>query len=256
MNRKLSTCVLVGLFAAVGLAAQTADELIEKNIQARGGREKLKSVQSIRYTGKMVMGQGMELPFTQENTRPNNLRRDFTFQGMSGVMAYDGKTGWQVMPFLGKKDPEQMTADDLKEMQDEADIDGPLVDYKDKGNTVEALGKVDLEGSPAYKLKLTQKSGSVTTIYFDADTYLEIKEESKHNMRGQEVELEQTIGNYKKLDNGMSFPFTLEQRPKGSTGAAQVLNFEKIEINPKIESARFDMPKAAPAPPAAPPKPN
>jgi len=164
MNRKTFACLLLGALGAGALSAQTADELIEKNIQARGGREKLKSVQSARITGKMVMGQGMEAPFTEEKSRPSNVRRDFTFQGMTGTMAYDGKNGWQVMPFMGKKDPEPMSADELKEIQDDADIDGPLVDYKTKGNQVEYLGKVDVEGSPAYKLKLTQKSGDVTTI--------------------------------------------------------------------------------------------
>ena len=253
MNRKTFACLLLGVLGAGALSAQTADELIEKNIQARGGREKLKAVQSARITGKMVMGQGMEAPFTEEKSRPHNVRRDFTFQGMTGTMAYDGKTGWQVMPFMGKKDPEPMSADDLKDIQDDADIDGPLVDYKDKGNQVEYLGKVDVEGTPAYKLKLTQKSGDVTTIYLDADTYLEIREEAKRNMRGQQMDIEVTIGNYKKVD-GITYPFTMDQKMKGAPGG-QTLNFEKIELNPKLESERFAMPAVKKEPPA-PPKPN
>jgi outer membrane lipoprotein-sorting protein len=254
MNRRLVSCFFLGVFAAAGLVAQTADELIEKNIQARGGREKLKSVQTIRYSGKMAIGQGMEMPFTEEVARPGQLRRDFTLQGMTGTMAYDGKTGWQVMPFMGKKDPEEMSADELKDIVDEADIDGPLYDYKTKGNQVEYLGKADVEGSPTHKLKLTQKNGNVTTIYLDADTYLEIKEESKHTVRGQEVEIEESIGNYKKLDEGITFPFTLEMKPKGQP-QGQTLTFDKVEINPKLEAGLFTMPKAA-AKPATPPKPN
>jgi outer membrane lipoprotein-sorting protein len=254
MNRKLALCLVAGMFVALGLAAQTADELIEKNIQARGGREKLKTVQTIRYTGKMsIPAQGIELPFTQEQSRPSQLRRDFTLQGMTGSQAYDGKTAWQIMPFMGKKDPEPMTGDELKELTDEADVDGPLVDYKEKGNTVEYLGKADVEGSPTYKLKLTQKSGSVTTLYLDAETYLEIKEESKRSMRGQDVEIEESIGNYKKLDEGLTFPYTMEQKMKGQTGASQTLTFEKIEINPKLDNARFAMPAVAKDPA---PKPN
>lgn len=251
MNRKTFACLLLGALGAGALSAQTtADELIEKNIQARGGREKLKTVQSARITGKMVMGQGMEAPFTEEKSRPSNVRRDFTFQGMTGTMAYDGKNGWQVMPFLGKKDPEPMSADELKEFQDDADLDGPLVDYKTKGNQVEFLGKVDVEGTPAYKLKLTQKSGDVTTIYFDADSYLEIREEAKRTIRGQTAEIEVSIGNYKQVD-GITYPFTLEQKIKGAP-AGQTLNFEKIELNPKLDPERFAMPAvkkdAAPAP--------
>jgi outer membrane lipoprotein-sorting protein len=240
MNRKTFACLLFGALAAGALSAQTVDELIEKNIQARGGREKLKAVQSARVTGKMVMGQGMEAPFTAELARPNSVRRDFTFQGMTGTVAYDGKSGWQVMPFLGKKDPEPMSADDQKEIAEDADMDGPLFDYKAKGHQVEFLGKADIEGSPAYKLKLTKKSGDVTTMYLDADTYLVIKEEGKRTMRGQTMEYEESYGNYKKVDD-ITFPFTIETKVKGAP-QSQTLNFEKIELNAKVDPARFAMP--------------
>jgi outer membrane lipoprotein-sorting protein len=172
-------------------------------------------------------------------------------------MAYDGKSGWQVMPFMGKKDPEPMSADDLKEIQEEADLDGPLFDYKDKGNQVEYLGKADVEGSPAHKLKLTLKNGDMTTIYLDADSYLEIKEEAKRNMRGQMMDMEETIGNYKQVE-GLTVPFTMDQKIKGAP-SGQTLTFDKIELNVKVDADRFAMPavkkEPAPATPPTPPKP-
>jgi outer membrane lipoprotein-sorting protein len=251
MIRKTFAWLLVAGLTGAAIHAQTADEIIAKNIQARGGKDKLKAVQSERVTGKVVMGQGMEAPFTRELVRPNKMRMEFTIQGMTGVQAYDGKSGWSVMPFMGKKDPEAMSADDLKQVADDADMDGPLVDYKDKGNQVELVGKADVEGTPAYKLKVTKKNGDVVNLYLDADSYLEIKAEGKTKVRGQEIEGETTFGDYKTVE-GLTFPFSMEQKAKGMPGG-MTISVTKVEINPKLEDSRFAMPaaekKESPAPP-------
>jgi outer membrane lipoprotein-sorting protein len=247
MKRKTFAWLLVAGLMGAAAWAQTADEIIEKNIQARGGREKLKAVESVRMSGKMSMGQGMEAPFTLEMARPKKVRLEFTIQGMTGVQVYDGTTGWAVMPFMGKTDPEEVAGDDLKEMEDQADIDGALVDYKEKGHQVELLGKEDLEGTPAYKLKLTKKNGDVNTIYIDAESYLEMKIEGKRKVRGQDVEVESTPGDYKPVA-GVMFPHTLENKAKGAP-AGQTITIEKIEVNPTLGADEFAKPKPAAAPP-------
>ncbi|MBV9572553.1 MAG: hypothetical protein JOY93_00755, partial [Acidobacteriales bacterium] len=147
----LATVVLSLLLPAAW--AQNVDDIIAKNVQARGGADKLKSVQSVKTTATMALGGGMEAPGTLIQKRPAFARLEFTVQGLTAVQAYDGSTAWQVMPFMGKKDPEKMSADEAKEMEETADIDGPFVDYKSKGNKVELLGKVKMEGSDVYKLK-------------------------------------------------------------------------------------------------------
>src|SRR5215475_4094198 len=135
------------------LSAQSVDEIIAKYVQARGGADKLKGVQSIKTTATLTMGPGMELPGTVIQKRPMLARLEFTAQGMTAVQAYDGKQAWQIMPFMGKKDPELMSADEAKEPEEMADVDGPLVDYKGKGHQLELLGKEKVEGTDAYKLK-------------------------------------------------------------------------------------------------------
>src|ERR1700730_1468621 len=241
--RKTLASLLLAGFAGAALSAQTADELVEKHIQAKGGRDKIKSVKTLRFTAKMTMGQGMEAPVIMELVPPEHkLRMEFTLQGMTGVQGYDGTTGWAVMPFLGKTDPEQMTGDDLKQAKENADlVEGPLFNYKDKGNKVEYLGKGDLEGTPVQKLKLTEKDGDVTTIYFDADSYLELKNETTRTIRGQATDLETTFGNYKQVE-GLTMPFAIETKPKGAP-ASQVITIEKMEVNTTIPASRFDMPK-------------
>jgi outer membrane lipoprotein-sorting protein len=250
MKRKIfASLFLAGLIGSAAWA-QTVDEIIAKNIQAKGGLEKLKSVQSLRMTGKMMVGPGMEAPMVIETARPHKMRVEFTFQGMTGIQAYNGTSGWMVMPFMGKKDPEPMSADDLKQAEDQADIDGPLVDYKEKGHQVELLGKDEIEGTPVYKLKLTKKNGDVSTIYLDADSFLEIKAEGKAKMRGQEIEGETTFGDYKEV-GGLVIAHSIQSKMKGGQGPGQTITFEKIEINPDLPASLFEMP-AKPAETPAP----
>jgi outer membrane lipoprotein-sorting protein len=166
---------------------------------------------------------------------------EITLQGLVAVQAYDGKTGWQIMPFQGKKDPEATGEDDTKALAEQADIDGPLVDYKAKGNKVELLGKEPVEGTDAYKLKVTLKNGEVRTISLDADSFLEIKVESKRTIRDTEREAESTLGDYKEVE-GMMMPFSVESGMKGAP-QKQKITIEKIEINPAIDDSRFKMPE-------------
>jgi outer membrane lipoprotein-sorting protein len=227
--------------------SQTADDIIAKNIQARGGPDKLKSVQSIKATATMAMGPGMEAPGVLIQKRGNLARLEFTVQGLTAVQAYDGKNAWQIMPFTGKKDPERMSADEAKEVEEMADIDGPLVDYKSKGNQVELLGKEKIEGTDAYKLKVSLKNGDVQTEYIDADSFLEIKEETKRTVRGSEQVVESAIGDYKEVD-GIVFPFAVESGVKGSP-EKQKLTITKMELNLPVDDSIFKMPAPAPAPP-------
>lgn len=255
MIRKTLVWVVAAGLLAFAAGAQTADDVVNKHLQAMGGLDKIKAVKSLRMTGKMVMGQGMEAPMTIETSRPNKLRVEFTFQGMVGVQAFDGAKGWAVMPFMGKTEPEELPAEQVEQMKEQADIDGPLVDYKDKGSTLEYLGKGDLEGTPVEKLKLTKKNGDVVTYFIDAESYLVLKQAAKISMMGQQVEGETILGDYKQVD-GITFPFSMESKPIGAP-SGMVMSFEKIEVNPEFAAGRFDMPKAekpAQAPAPAPPQ--
>jgi len=251
MFRKLCFGMLAVAVLAPAVWAQTVDEIIAKNVQARGGSDKLKSVQSIKSTATMTMGPGMEAPGVLIQKRGNLARLEFTVQGLTAVQAYDGKNAWQIMPFTGKKDPELMPADEAKEIEETADVDGPLVDYKSKGHQVELLGKEKVEGTDAYKLKVSLKNGDVLTVYIDADSFLTIKEETKRTVRGTEQVVEQSIGDYKDV-NGLIIPFAMESGVKGSQ-EREKLTISKIELNVPADDSIFKMP-AAPAP--APAKPD
>jgi len=244
MIRKVCMSVIGLAMLAPCLLAQNVDEIVAKYVQARGGAQKLKGVQSIKTTATLTMGPGMELPAIMIQKRPMLARLEFTAQGMTGIQAYDGKEAWQIMPFMGKKDPELMSADEAKEPEEMADVDGPLVDYKGKGHRLELLGKEKMEGTDAYKLKLTLKNGDVQTIYIDADSFLEIKEVTKRAVRGTDMEVESSIGDYKEV-NGIMFPFAVESQVKG-TDQTQKITITKIELNVPADDSLFKMPATAP----------
>jgi outer membrane lipoprotein-sorting protein len=184
--------------------------------------------------------------------RPNKLRRDIVIQGFNMIQAYDGKTGWQVVPFTGKTDPEVMTGDDLKDIQEEADTDGPLLDYKLKGNKIELVGKEKIAGADAYNLKIMLSNGNVRNIYLDAASYLTVKATRKVTRAGTEVMVESFPSDYKEV-SGIMVPFTVQVQILGDGGTvSQKLTFEKVEFNVPVDDAVFIMPAPAPAPPPKP----
>ncbi len=220
--------------------AQTAEELVNKNIQARGGIDKMKAIKSVRITAKFEGGGGFTAAQSQENQRPNLVRETFSLQGMTQVAAYDGATGWQIQPFGGHKDPELMGEDDVKDLLLDADFDGPLVDYQEKGNTVEYLGHDVVDGDDALRLKVTLKDGDIIYYYLDPDTFLEIRKEVQEFVRGSVRETVIDLGSYKPVA-GVMYPFSIAQGTKANPGA-QTTTVEKIEVNVNINPADFAVP--------------
>ncbi len=220
--------------------SQTADELIAKNIQARGGLEKMKAIKTMRMTGKFEGGGGFTASVGQENERPDLIRETFFLQGMTAVQAYDGSTGWQIQPFGGKKDPELMGEDDLRDLLLDADFDGPLVDYKEKGSTVEYLGHDVVDGDDALRLKITLKNGDIIYDYLDPDTFIEIRKEIQQFIRGSVRDRVVGLGSYKPV-NGVMYPFSVSQGPK-SHPDDQTTTVQKMEANVMIDPADFALP--------------
>lgn len=220
--------------------AQTADELVNKNIQAKGGMEKIKAIHSLRLSGKLTGGGGFTAAVGQENMRPNLVRETFSLQGMTAITAYDGTTGWQIQPFGGHKDPELMGEDALKDLKIDADFDGPLVDYKEKGNTVEYLGHDVVDGDDALRLKVTLKSGDIIYYFLDPDTYLEIRKEVQEFVRGSVNETVIELGSYKPV-NGVMYPFSISQGSKANPGS-QTTTVQKIEVNVPLADSEFALP--------------
>jgi outer membrane lipoprotein-sorting protein len=238
-RRLLFAAFLAPALFCIAASAQTADDIVNKHIEARGGIEKIRALKALKMTGTAVLGPGLEAPFSLTVKRPGSMYMELSIQGKSLVQATDGSTPWMINPFAGSPDAQAMSADDAKDVEQQADFDGPLVDYKAKGNTVELLGKEDFEGTEVYKLKLTLKSGDVQYVFLDASSYLQLKETTKRVRDGKEAEFESLSGNYKAVE-GVQFPFSLETKANGQPQFA--LTLTSIEANKPVDDAIFKMP--------------
>src|SRR5882724_8869319 len=199
--------VFLLLFSSFAFS-QTADELIAKNIQAKGGMDKIKAIKTVRMTGKLDAAGGFTGLIGQENMRPSLVRETFTLQGMTQVQAYDGS----------------------------------LVDYKEKGNRVEFLGHDTIDGDDALRLKVTLKDGDIIYYYLDPDTYLEIRKEVQEFIRGSVRDSVVEYGSYKPVA-GVMYPFAISQGSKANP-AAQTTTIQKIEVNVNINPSDFAVPRA------------
>lgn len=242
MLQKASVLILFGVLMCrqvpVGAGEpKAADDVIAKHIEAIGGRKTIDGIKSMRVSGKSLAGGGMEIPITIEYKKPNKVRMEFTFQGMTGIRAYDGQTGWFVMPFAGKTEPEKMSADQVEMIEDNADPFGPLVDYKKKGHQVELVGKDEIEGSEVYKLKVTTKSGNTEYYFLDTEHFLPIQTKGKRKFQGTEIEYTVSYGDYKEV-GGLLLAHSIQQGGMGGD-----MTFEKVEVNVDIPDDHFTMPK-------------
>jgi hypothetical protein len=255
VHMRIHTGLLAALLclAAGSARATSVDELVAKNIEARGGLAHLQALKSLRTTGKLKMGNGnfsMEMAYTELIQRGGFYREEVTVQGLTAIEAYDGKDGWKVQPFEGRKDAEKVSADAAKSYAQQADLEGPLVDWARKGHKVEYLGTEDVDGTEAHKLKVTLKDGDVEYRYLDPDHFLEIRIVHQSKVRGVEHETETDLGNYEQVA-GVYVPFSLETGRKGAPKGMKVV-VEKVEANVPMDEALFHFPTPAPKTAAAP----
>ena len=234
------------LLLANSVAAQTADEIVARFIKTIGGEEKIQAVKTLRRTGKFIGGGGFEAIVIQENKRGTMVREEFSLQGMTAITAYDGNTGWKIVPWQGKKDAETLGEEEMKSILEDSDFDGPLFHYQQKGNKVELAGTDQVEGTDTIKLKLTRPNGDVYYYYLDTDYYVPIKIDTKRVIRGAEREYETLLGDYKEVA-GWYLPHSFETNVKGSQSKQQTV-YNKIEANVPIDDGRFRMPNLAKPP--------
>jgi len=243
--------VILAMFALVlcGIAAAetapTVDELVSRNIAARGGIDKIKGVQTMKISAKAIVMNGMELPMTIYVKRPAFMRVETSIQGKTMVQAFDGAEGWSINPMTGSDDPKKSGADETKTMRDNAaeSLDGPLVDYKDKGIKLESMGKEDVEGSPAYKLRITKKDGGVSYDWLDAETYLDVKTSSKTTQMGQEMQVESYSSGYKP-EGGVMIPHKMDQRINGQS--MMKMSLDSVAVNAPLDNSLFTFPAPKP----------
>ena len=241
MRAVIGMLVLGLVLAASAARAQTpsVDEIVAKNLAARGGLDKLRSLQTMKMTGTINV-QGMDMPLTVMTKRPNLLFQEMTMQGQRMVSAFDGAKVWAINPMLGPG-PRELTGQQADMIRDQASFDGPLVNYKDRGDTLEMAGSADLGGAKAWKLKLTRKIGGRSMfIYVDADTGLEKQWSATVDQSGMTIDVDTVMLDYQPTPEGVLVARSMRTLVGGQQqGLLKVLT---VEYNVPIEDAAFQMP--------------
>jgi hypothetical protein len=224
--------ILLLTFVSIAGYSQSADEIINNHIKAIGG-DKWNSLNTMYSEMSSDMG-GMKIPIKIWQQHMKGMRVEFEVQGMTGIQVVTDKSGWSLMPFQGQTKPEPTNEEQLKSAKSQLDIRGQFVDYKSKGSFVEYLGEDEEDGVEVYKVKLTDKEKTETTYFIDKATYFIIKSITKANFQGKDIEMATKFSNYKEV-NGLTIPHSVD-------GQMGKMDFVKIDINPTIESIKFDMP--------------
>jgi len=235
--KKIIFFFLVSVLTSFTIKAQTVDEIVNKHIEAIGGAKLLESINSMKMEGSIEVQPGMTAPITIQVINEKSLRMDLSIMGMTMNQVIDGESGWMVNPFGGNPAPEPITPDQIKETKGQMDLKGKLYNYAAKGTKVEFVSKDEVEGADVLKLRVTEKDGKVTFTYLDAKTYFIIKETIIVKVDDAETEVNTVYSNFKKTPEGFTFAYTMQNEMAGGP-----INWEKVEINPKIDPEIFKMP--------------
>lgn len=234
---KIATIAGLIICSAMLTHAQTADEIIQQHVAAMGGRDKLKTLNTVYKEGNLEV-QGMSFPIKQWVVNHKAYRMDVEIQGTTGTMVMTKDSGWSFMPFMGQDKPQPANAEQVKSSQSQLDASGSLADYKEKGYQAEYLGKDTVNGAEMHKLKVNMGPGLEATYFIDAKTFYVTRIMGKATVQGQSIESESAFSNYRQSDEGYVFAHTFTSNANGGI----TINFDKIEVNKPIDESLFKMP--------------
>ena len=240
MRRWALAAVLV--LGACGTGAETVDDVVANYLRARGGAERLRGVQTLRMTGRVVLP-GIEAPLILELKRPDKVRTEFTVEGRKSVRAWDGQVAWVLSPLPGAS-PQPVPPDQAAELKAQADVDlSPLVDTEAKGFTVDVAGRESLPGGETWKLVVLGGGGSPRSLFVDVASHLVVRTEEVRTIEGKEVPFVTEVADYRTVD-GLVYPHRLRSGPRDDPEAWQTLEIERIDVNPPLDNARFSPPRS------------
>lgn len=229
MKNLMMFLILIFLLVAAQISkAETADEIVERYLEALGGKQKLLSLSTVKMEG-MLSVQGIEVALTITAKQQIGMRTDIAVPGMGeGYQIMNTTKGWSFMPFQGQTEPTEVTAEEFNNGQSSLDIQGSLLNYKEKGSIIEVIGKENVDGAPCHKLKITTKSGKMSIYFIDANTYLRVKAISIT----AEKESETTYSDFRKNADGFMYPYS-------QTNERGTIIFTSIETNKAVEDKIF-----------------
>jgi len=244
-------------------ASPSVQEIVDKNIAARGGASAWHNVQTLTYEGTIDAGgkPAHELPFVLKQKRPRKTRLELVFKEQTAVQVYDGAHGWKVRPFLNRNEVETYTPAEAKLAAKADELDGPLVDYQKKGTQVALEGTEQIDGHPAYKLRLTSRDGTKRHLWIDSSNFLEVKLDGEpRKLDGRMHAVELYFKDFRP-EHGLNVPHLQETVVEGVKEPYK-MTITKVSVNeglddtlfgkPRLKAVVTNIPASPPAAPVAP----
>lgn len=231
------TFVTAALFcladAHVG-AMQSVDEIVRRNVEAKGGSAKLNAIQTIKQTATVSM-QGTDYAVTMYSKRPNLTRQEVSVNGQLVVNAFDGLTPWILNPNVGPR-AIVVSGPQADQIRQQSHFGSQLMDYKSLGLTASMNGFEMMGSRRVVHLRLTSPDGQRSDVYLDAETYLDAKVSTQVN----QLRLDQELSDYRDLD-GIKVPYLIRTLTNGVLQSE--MKVQKVEFNVKLDDALFKVPK-------------
>lgn len=224
----MTIVTMAGTFIA---KSQTVDEVITKHIEAIGGKEAWKKVNTLKIDGNLNV-QGTDIKISLVQLHGKGMRQDIMVQGMEGYQIVTPTQGWTFMPFQGQTEVTAMSVEDVKQAQNELDTHGSLLDYKEKGHTAEMVGKENIDGTECYKIVLTLNSGKKETVFINSKNYYVVRTTTNQKVNGEDQELETNYSGFEKIPEGIVVAKSLTL-PYGT------MTLSKVEVNTPVDEKVF-----------------
>jgi hypothetical protein len=275
---------------APNLLALAAEQIVERNVAARGGAAAWAAVKTMTLAGKMDGGperkdggkvaeiaanqrqtrvenraaaltaikagsaaagpKMIQLPFRMSLQRPNQSRIEIDLQGLTAVQVWDGSAGWKLRPYLGRSEVEDFSAEEARLAAAQQELDGALINHAAKGTQVANDGTEMVDGKPTYRLKLSYKNGDERRVWIDSQTFLDAMIEGDTRRIEGKLRKVTTLFRDFRSVGGVKVAHQLETRVEGIRQGEKIF-IEQVALNPSLERATFARPQAAAASAAA-----
>jgi len=209
----------------------TADMVIEKYLAALGGKDKLMQVKDLSITMDAdMMGQVFNMAIVQK--APHKVSTKMTAQGMTLMeQVFNGEKGIQGQ--MGQNAP--MSEEDVQLAKKQAVL-FPEAQLEKTGATLKFVGTENIDGKNAYVVEMSETDGKKSNLFFDAATFLKIKEVSSFEAEGKTVTMTNDYTDYKEVD-GILFPHT--RTTSGAMPAPLKMTVTEIKVNSGVEDSFF-----------------
>lgn len=235
LSAVVAVCVLAILIGAPAAGGQTIEEIIARNLDAKGGAEQLRRIQSAKQTSTITV-QGLEGTMVIYAKRPNLTRQEMTLAGQTVIQAFDGMTAWTQNPLAGVLEPTAILGPEAELIRAQAAFDGPFVDYQLRGYTMELLGDESLNGAAVHHVKMTDSQGRVQHAYLDITSGLEVRIVTENGS----LTLEQDLSDYREV-GGIKKPFFVRLSANGE--AIGQITVQRVELDVRLDDALFKIEK-------------